>query len=588
MIRNPALRLLILFVLLVGLGACKSDGCGVKPDEMPTTAAARVDQMTSMLPATADTVVVVSDLPKMRAALQLIKDRLPNTGIVDTMQKQVQNTFGIDLLSEESWKQAGVIPDSTAVGGIYRSRLIFMMYVDNRQAFEKTLVEKSKAAFGIEAVTKSETVGKHPIKILSDDPARQIAWLYKGKLAVVSMPAIDKGGALEDGSAKLVLGEIADAKKETSLAADPGFGAFRKTLADNYPVAMFVNPRSGLNSDAAKQEIAKDPNAKAVADWAEKNVTFIGAGLGAEGDKATLKGYVGLVGDVVQKVKEAQATDVQHNWDAFATEKLLLGARLSVNVSRAYALILEAMGEEQRRAMRRDVKMFGDRFALDLEKDVFDQLAGHAGLFFYGIAGGNPMALMGIKNPADAMNALGLLFVMKFKSAEAVDKLAMKAVEASQGRLVLRPLVHLPDDASFRVLGEAQPSFGSLYMHKDMVVFASTAFGDEAMHKYLTDARDDKKLSAIEGLNLGKEFSTGDKFTGLYFNSARAQENLSMLLAMGGIGQILASIEEVSLAVDADDQGAFGLLTIDLTPAPPAAPASAPGQPPAAPADQQQ
>ena len=109
---------------------------------------------------------------------------------------------------------------------------------------------------------------------------------------------------------------------------------------------------------------------------------------------------------------------------------------------------------------------------------------------------------------------VGLLMALKFKSAEAVDKLITKMMESQPGRFTLRPLVHLPEDTSFRVIGAG---FGNFYIHKDMVVFATTAFGDEAMHKYLTNARPDRKLNAIEGLvfamnppSLGQSRSNSD------------------------------------------------------------------------------
>ena len=360
--RPPALRLLIFLVLLVGLGACKDGGCGKKADEIPATPAARVEQMTAKLPTKSDTVIIAKDLEALRQTLGVIKERLPYTGIVDTMQKQVQVAFGIDVLDAASWQRAGVAPNSSMVVAVYRSRLIFLMYVENRQAFEKTLVEKAKSAFSIEAVTKSEKVGKHPIKVLSDDPARQIAWMYQGKLALISMPALDNQGALEDGSAKMILGELADSKKESSIWSDAGFQSFRAALVENYPVAAWANPRKGLESEEAKKRISEDPNAKAMAAWAEKNVTFLGAGLQAKGDQATVRGYIGLKPDVLKNLRASQNPETKHTWDALATEKVLLGGRLSVNVAQAYALISESLPDDQRRSMKRSLKGFGDNF----------------------------------------------------------------------------------------------------------------------------------------------------------------------------------------------------------------------------------
>ena len=96
-------RVLILFVLLVtsfGMFACKEGGCG-KSAEVPKTPAARVEQMTAHVPAKADTVAVISDLGQMRETVTLLKNRLPNTGVVESVQKQFQKQFGIDLLDAE-------------------------------------------------------------------------------------------------------------------------------------------------------------------------------------------------------------------------------------------------------------------------------------------------------------------------------------------------------------------------------------------------------------------------------------------------------------------------------------------------------
>ena len=571
-------RLLILFVLLVGLGACKSQGCGQKPDEIPSTADARVEQMASKIPEGAETVVFVKDLKKLRETLNLIKQRLPNTGIVEALQQQIQQAFGIDLLDEKSWQQAGIAANTTAVGGILRSRLIFLMYVENRQAFEQTLVDKAKQAFEIEAVTKTEKVGEHTVKVLSDDPAKQIAWMYQGKLAIVAMPALSQQGALEDGTAKLIVSEIAAAKKEKSLWADQGFQKYKSSVVDKYPLALYINPRAQLNKKEAKDELNKDVNAQVAAEWIEKNMSFAGFGISAEGDQAIVRGHFGLDPKVTGALKAAKEGVPDHNWDAFATEKVLLGARATINAESVFALVIASMPEDKQRALRRDLKMWGDRWALDVEKDIIAQLSGHVGLFFYGIAGGNPMSLIAVRNPADAANMLGLLFALKFKSAEALEGLIAKALEGSAGAVTARPLINLPEDTSFKVVQHVGIPFLNFYVHKDMVVVATSAFGDEAMHKYLTDARDDRKLSAVKSHNLGADFSAAKDFNGLYFNSGRAQNNLGALLAMGGIGQVLASIEEISLTLDSDDVGALATLTLDLVPG--AAPAA--GDAPAA------
>lgn len=567
MIRHP--RFVIFLVLLVGFSACKDGGCGgaQKADTIPATVEARVEQMVSKLPVQTDTAVIAPDLAKMRASLNVVKDRLPDTGIVQHFQQATQQMFGVDLLDEQSWKNAGIAPDSTAVVAVHRSRLILMMYVENRQAFEKTLVEKAKAAFSIEAVTKTETVGDHTMKILSDSPQLQIAWLYDGKMALVSMPALTGEGALEDGSAKLVLAEVAEAKGDASLYKQPGFQSFKSALLTDYALAGYGNPQSGLESDAAKKEMGDDATAAAVGAWAKENVTFLGAGLRADADKVELKAYVGLNPLIVKALEVAKKPSNAVNWDAFATDKLLLGARVSLNPKDAYSLALNAMGDEQKRTLRRNLKNTGDAWGLDLEADVIDRLAGHVGVFFYGLAGGNPMQLMTARGPEDVANMLGLMAVLKFQDQATVDHLLAKVLENRADRFTLRPFIHLPDDPNFKVLAPSNGAIGNFFIHGDTVVFATTAFGDEAMHKYLTNTRDDQKLSAMD-LNLGKAFAQDDAFTGLYLSSARAMDNLKSILAIGGFGQILAAVEEASLRLDTDDGGGFAHLTIDLAPAP--------------------
>lgn len=559
-------RVLILFVLFVGLGACKEKGCGDKSAEIPKTPMARVEQMTSKIPSGADSVMVISDLDAMRGSMNLIKNRLPETGVVETMQKQIQVQFGIDLLDAESYKRAGLAPDSSAVGAIHRSRLLVLLYVDNRQNFEKVLVEKAKNAFQIEAVTKTETVGKHQMKVLSEDPATQIAWMYQGKMALISMPATDPRGVLEDGAATLVLSEVADSKKESSLWSHRGFQDFKTALVENYPVALYMNATESLKSDAVKAQLEAEPNAKAVTDWVQENVTFVGAGLIGEGDEVRVKGYVGMKPETLAKVKQAQKLDAKADWSSYATEKLMLGLRLALNIPQGYELVLASMPEDDARGIRRTLKMAGDRLAVDVEQDVLQQLSGHIGVFFYGIAG-NPMSLMRAQNPSDIARQVGLMAVVKFKSAEAVQALLAKIVANAGGAVTVRPFTNLPDDENFQVLSlNDQSASGNFFIHGDTVAFATTAFGDEAMHNYLTGERDDKKLADIKSLDLGKEFVTSDAYNGLYFYSARAQDNLGGPLAMGGVGQILGAIEEASLVFDADEQGTFGQLTIDLSP----------------------
>ncbi len=575
--KRPASPILMLcLTFLLALAACKDGGCGQKKAEIPKTPMARVEQITSKVPAAADTVLVLSDLDEMRSSVENLKTSFPNTGVVDSFQKQFHQKFGLDLLDEKSWKAAGLAADSSVVLVIHRARVLLLTYVEDKQTFEKLLTDKVKATFQIEGVVKNETVGKHKLKVLEEDSNGQIAWMYDGKLAIVSLPATDLKSGLEGGSGKLVVTQVADQQAEGSLWKDPGFQKFKGALVESHPIALYLNPKSAMKNEEMQKELEKSRDAQAILGWVDKNVTFIGAGVSASKEQAKVRGYLGLK-EETRKTLEAIKISSDVDWGSFGTEKTLLGIRLAANPTTAYQEILKTMPEDKQRALKRDVKRLGEMMALDVEQDVMGALSGHMGIFFYGVAG-NPLGLMrGMNNPAELARSLGLMVVLKFKDAASVDNLVTKVLEASEGRVTMRPFVNLPEDTTFKVLTfTGQEAVGNLFIHGDTVVYATTAFGDEAMHKYLVDGRDDKKLGETPALNLGKEFASKKGFNGVYFNSARAQDNLGPLLAFGGVGEILASIEEAQLELDVDDNGGTALLRIDLTPqAAPAQPAGA-------------
>lgn len=555
----------VLALLFFATTACDG-GCGNKDEKIPEKPVERVEQMGERLPQGIELALFVGDIEANRKSLTTLSERLGQKGLVDNVTTNFKTKIGIDPLSRESWKTAGVAPDSGFTISYYRDRVIFLTYVENRQKFEKILTEKTKKAFGIEAVVKSEKHGKFDMKVLSQDPARQIAWLYQGKMALVVMPALTGQGALQEGSATTILADVAGLEKKSSIVSLPQWASFKKRLASQYPVTAYLNSGSYLDSDEFKKDLEENPALSTTADWAKKNVQFLGAGLKATSDDAELVVYGDTSKEFVAAAKKVKKVARAEDWTGFATENTMLGIRLSVDPEAAWALFLENMPEQERRGFLRRIGILGTSYNVDIEKDIINKLSGNLGVFFYGIAG-NPLRLLNADASTLASKA-GLLVVLPFEDEASLNALLEKAI-GPLGQLVAMRNAALPDgkeDPQMRVLELQMPTApGRFYVSGNHLVFATTAFGDSAIKKYLSGNRPEKSISEVERLDLGKAFSTGENFNGVYFNAERAISNLGAAVAIGGFGDILAQVEEASLSFDVEESGVAATLRVDLS-----------------------
>jgi hypothetical protein len=450
--------------------------------------------------------------------------------------------------------------------GAYRSRVVFMTYVENRQQFEQVLAEKAKAAFQIQSVTKTEDVGGFKMKVLSDNPGMQIAWLYDGKIAKVVMPATSTEGALNDGSASLVLADIAGTKKETSLASSQGFKAFQKDLAGPFTVSLFVNSDAYIDSPENKKLAQEDPNMEVISTWAKANMNYAGLGAKLSGDTLDVRANMGLKAEKNKVFTDAVASSFKFDWSGYATENVLLGIRLGFDWQKVWNIFLDGMPEEERRSALRELKMAGEGVNLDMEADVLNQLTGNVGVFFYGLGGG-AKGLMGGNTAAILQNA-GLMAVIQMKSPEAVTNLANKVMSPLAALATLRPVT--VDDVTvegWQVIEFNQPdSPGRIFLNGDRIILSSMAFSEKSVVQYGTDKRDEKRLKDVATLDKGAEFGAPEAFTGLYFNSIRARNNLGGFLMLVPEAQLLNFIQEASLKFGVDGAGAFTQLKVDLEP----------------------
>ncbi|MBA2664087.1 MAG: DUF3352 domain-containing protein [Bradymonadaceae bacterium] len=574
--RRVGLLTLLVAGLLLG-PAIGCGGCSESKDSVPTSKAARVEQMTSRLPASTDMVVIAGDLVETRQTLNDLHSRVGQVlPVAQLIQQQIQSEIGVNILSAESWQQAGIAPNSGLVLGILNNRPILLTYVDDRQAFEATIVERTKKTLRIEAPIKSEEIAGQTIKSASQTAGRDMAWFYDGKLAIVALPAIETKDAMEGGSAIVVASQLASLKKADSLQPTAGFQKFYKALGADYPVSAYVNAERFLNSTSmADSQKDMRAGASAFVNWSKQNARGVGLGLKAETNQAKLRAFIDPSDEITKSALAARKAPSSINWESFATDKTLLGIRSSANFQQLWKGYLASLPDAQRRSLQRDLQHMGKDFGIDIESDVFSGLTGNAVFFFYGVDLG---ALMGgmQDDVFQAIRAFGAVASVQLNDQATLEALVQKLNTAGKGMLGLR---YLADESGEPVesiqvleLKNMESTPGSFYAKDDRLTFATAAFSEWSVQQYLTDSRTDAKLSSAANLDLGKRFASHEGFHGIYINFVRAADHLGSAVPIPMVQQTLNQLEELLIEVEVENEGIFTTVTLDLMPAPAAAP----------------
>ena len=551
-------RLLLLSLVISFSLACKNG-----QSQMPKDPLERTDVFASHLPSDAESLLVIPEIKVFREKAKKVKSNLGDSGMVDQVQKQFQKSFGIDLLDDQSWSKAGLSADSSLGLAMYRDRPMVYMYVENRQKFEQTIIARMEAAFQFKGSTKTTKVGDYQVKYLSDDPAKQIAWLYDGKLVMIAMPSLSKTGALESGGAALVLTDARAVKPEASYKSLKMFPKFKERFVSKFPLVALLPVENYLKNADVQKRIKERPNGKRAEEMIRKYAEYFVAAVDVKGQRISANLFVAGNDQFNTLVKVLTKMEAEGKWDTLVTEKTGLGIRLSVDPMGVYGFAQAAMGEGDVRRFKRKMGKAGDSLGIDIEKDVLTALTGQAGIFFYGIAG-SPMALAS-GDPETIANKVGLMISLSFKSKVALDSLVNKIIQnpgwtvddvKSESGEILDGLksIGLPVPAPVRIL-----------VYQERLVIAAPALGEQTIYDYLAGKREkDKKIGDVEGFDLGKEFATAKSFNGIYANLHRLKVNPGQILSMVGAGFLIESFQELQLQVAPDDIGLKISFTADM------------------------
>lgn len=559
----------IAIMLFAGVG-CDALGCG--SGGTPDSAADRVEDMASNLPQDTPFTLVVGDLKGMRNSLETTRDTLGDSvPMADLVQEQVKNELGIDLMDSESWKKSGIDADSGMMLAAVGQHPVLVTYVADQQKFEKAFADQLKKSMDIEGMVKNEKAGDQQVKVLGKDD-QTVAWAYDNKLVAAVFPKSadleEVSSALKFDGAKDLAAKLVGIEDAKSLASVDAYKKFNKALASDQSMALFINTGVALDDETVKQlKQRQDPIGQATISWIDKNVDALGFSMHAEGNKLKVRTWAGLPDKVVKRATEIMTPPTKAPIEAFATENTMAGLRTSVDMAKLWSFYKESLPEEQRTQMLSQLDTSSKRMGLDIEKDIINKMTGNLGVVFYGVdpgmleaAGGNVLA--GAGNPA---KFFAVLVPVQFKDKASIDKIAAVAMEQTGGMIARTKVADGIE--KFAVQNVAQ-SYGRVFVKDNLLVYATDAFSDEAVVKYINDKREEKNLNAVDKLDLGKAFASGEKYNGLYLNFVRAQEQLGGALAQQYPQAVdfMKKLEEAALTSEVGENGAYLDLTIDLAP----------------------
>jgi hypothetical protein len=344
------------------------------------------------------------------------------------------------------------------------------------------------------------------------------------------------------------------------------------------------------NGDAAQ---------KATAKWVKENVDAFGLSMNVDGNSLRIRGWLSLPEKSLERARAIMTAPTDSPIANFATANTLIGLRTSLDMSKLWTFYKdEVLTKEQRDELTTKWAEAAKESGLNLEKDLITKLTGNLGVVFYGVdsaiveqANGS-LATAVMTKPFET---LAILVPIQFKDDASLDKVVDALIKtANRNAKAAAEMMAAGDDAAAGDTAAAdekaaanqavrtelengvtvitvpnQPRSRGQFFYKDnLLVYATGAFSNDAVVRYITGDRDDEALGEDARLNLGKNFASKDDYTGLYVNFVRAQEHLSSQLSrtIPTAGAFLKKLEEASLTTEIGDEGAYINLTVDLTP----------------------
>jgi hypothetical protein len=532
---------------------------------MPETAEGRATLLAEQFPATADGVVMVDDWARFRKTARAIQSRLNDVvPVADLPSRFTQEYLGVDLQSPKSWKKAGLAPDGGGAVAWLNNHPVVAVFATDAPAFESHLTETIAPKWGrsndSSPSVRTRSVDGEKVKYVTLEDG-ELAWTWRGKLALVVLPNPAAETSSKDGDLFSSFGHI---EKKDSLASHAGYTDFRAAL-DKPPFTAFAPPST--LTDRLGQALPVDSVAG-----------ITGYGFTLEHNDAGLRGrtWIGLTDGARSLAASLRGTGSEDVWRDLATEQTLLGLRATSNVKSIWENVQTSEHPEVVH-MRDVVDRWSKRLGIEFGPGVVEPMAGHLGVFFYGIA--PDLGLQEFNRaPFRGIKKVGLIAAAKLddpkRFAETLETVAkaidgMELTESGEMRILTARAVDGSKETQIPGLVDGEVPL-KLYLHGDTVAVATTAFSEESIKEYVTGTREEAgSLAGRKDLDLGARFASDATLNGVYLNMVRTREHLGdRLPSLPALDRALAGVQEILLSDSLSENGVFIDLNVHLSQTP--------------------
>lgn len=577
---------LLLIVALVGLVGCQRLGCGQQTagpsGEIPDSADQRLDQLSGQIPATTEVSAIIDDTAAVRDTIEQARANSGgNLPVLNEMEKNFSNQTGIQMFDEQSWTDAGLAADGGAALTSMTGRPVMLVYVDDRDAFEKHFTKQAKSSLDVSGSAKSETVGGASIKVIGDKDNQRIAWGYTGKLAAITIPPNEDARENDTPTATDALDTILNLTAKNSLRQTTGFEKFRKAIAEKHNFMIYADSDAaideGLLSGAAKRFASASGSET---DQLKRQFDGVGLVFSLDNNRVGGRMWVGMNEKTAADIQSMYTQGPEVDWSNLGTEHTLLAGRLSTKWSAFWKNYLEGLSDSARRDLENQIKRVGQAVGIDANKDFIDNLSGQMALFIYGVTPTFNAAQFS-QNPLGAIDQIGAILALQVDSHGKLRNTVQTIADQAGGFVNLETVgdaevgsaeaVHVvsfrkPDETSgMAAMLLKNPPPIRIYAYKHQLAIATNAIDPQPMANYLKGERDEAPLTDADRLDMGGSFVSDNQMTGLYINFVRIQNHLmTKLPPIRQVQQSLKALEEVMINFEPKDQGAFINVSVDL------------------------
>ena len=543
--RLLGVALLTLMAAAAGVDCGGGCGCGEQVPEVviPATPSARMSAFAARMPAQTDLAFFFVEMEQVRETMSSLSKHFEGSLPLDVYRQEVRQVIGLDLLDKTSYEAAGVHPEGGFALGYYRGAPVALLYAPDKVKFESGVIAALKRNYRIEA-------SNEPI------PDLEGATLVKGKGVTFAYAPLGGGMVVVVGQAVAgeeerdcvtSLTEIVTLGEEASLGRVPGFVGFQKEIGDKWPASVYMNTPRMLSLYQSFDPSLKTFQ-KEILDAVGEQVRWAGIGGRSDGDQAVGRVFLGIAPETLAKVKGLDKPgSLSPRFKLMVSDKAYAFVRTSLNAEIFWREYYKLMPRRQQKYFQTIVENLKATTPIDLEKDVIENLTGHAGVVIYGI---DPLAAMA-RRASERMTVVTLAAHLQVK-APAVFVTFMDGLVKELGGSVRKWSVPGGIVAyGFDPNSMTAPPF-ALYIKDDVVTVASTRLGDERVAASLL-GEGPKLRDRLKG-EASLKLVEGDEVTGLYINMPRVQQQLGVL---GGqlLNNLLGTPKEVAMVVSMAEGG---------------------------------